>query len=60
MTNLNHVPRLGEAAGDLYSALEKIVDCYGVGYKEPARFCQDVYDWMIEGQHALAKARGEI
>jgi hypothetical protein len=46
------------AAPELYEALQKIIDCYGVGYTDPAKFCKDVYDWMVEGQHALAKARG--
>lgn len=44
---------------ELYEALKKITDCYGVGYIDTDKFCSDVHDFMLEGRVALAKARGE-
>jgi hypothetical protein len=47
------------AAPCLYEALERITDCYGVGYRDAHKFVEAVHDFMLEGRAALSRARGE-
>ena len=43
---------------DLLDKLSAIVACYGVGYRDPAKFVEAVHDLMEEGRIAVANAEG--
>lgn len=47
------------AAGpDLLDALRALVDCYGVGWKDPAKFVAALAELMPDARAAIAKAEG--
>jgi hypothetical protein len=46
------------AAPDLLAACEAIVDCYGVGTKDPAKVVAHLADFIEEARAAIARAKG--
>ena len=43
----------------LVSTMRAIVDCYGVGWKDPTKFCAAVDEFIMDGKALLAKLDGQ-
>lgn len=49
--------KLHDAAPEILEALQNIVSCNGVGYKDVNKFVKDLQPFIKKGQQAIKKAR---